>query len=60
MLMALGSITPLNVAYRATQDLVKPRKHVGFMATSKDFLAVQIVNLLSHIQGKGVSNDQQA
>lgn len=57
MSMALGNISLLSVAYRASETLAR-KESARPTATDKDFLAVQIVRRFNDIQGKGVSDDQ--
>lgn len=58
MLMSQGKVTRLYFAYQAIEDLSHTENWL-LTATSKDCLPVQIVSRFNHIQGKGVSVDQQ-
>ena len=51
MLTSQGQVTRLHVADRATEPPRLKESHLP-TATHKDFLGVQIVNRLIHIQGK--------
>jgi hypothetical protein len=58
MLMSPGKVTRLHFAYRAIEAL-SPTENWLLTAISKHCLPVQIVSRFNHIQGKGVSVDQQ-
>jgi len=55
MLISQRKVTRLHVVYRATET-IEPTENRSFTATCKDFLAVQIVNRLAHIQGRVSGN----